>query len=488
MAILTDLQKAARWYGKNGLCIFPAKPRGKDPLTAHGFTDASSDAQQIEDWWKAYPDANIGLSLGPAKLLLVDLDFCNGSVVEDRGDFVRLYGQIPDTCEVVTGSGSRHIYFGFKGGRVPKQLAKGIELKAEGGYAILPPSIHPCGSPYSFDGATGAKALLSPADCPTRLLKAIAEARRGHTKDEAAGAADAWTEGERNTRLTSWAGKLRRDGLNLEKIRATLLVLNETCCRPPLPKTEVEKIARNMGRYAPGSAASAFDATVPLDQVDPSLELLNDLPVFRGRIAFRAVKKRGSMLIAETTEGREIIWPNAEALASFSKARAIIADAADIFLPTPAPRLIHTRWEPAAYLLSKLATADGIAIEPALTEEVRDLLRLMWRHAGQPTADDNAEFIGFMRAILASRRDPRGEKPTPPAVFIAEQQTWTHVPTLRAWLSLPAFMNKLYPLTDIRNGLLLLGFVYHENLRRRDREDTETLCLWCGPLGVLENE
>jgi hypothetical protein len=453
MAIISKFGRAALSYAKHGFPVFPLQPCEKKPLTAHGVKDATTDAEQVTRWWIDHSDANIGMAMGkPSELLLLDIDFREDSPFSSRADVIERLGPIPDTAEQTTGSG-RHFFFEYPGGRMPAGIAPHADLKGTGGYAIVAPSIHPNGKPYEWDGMEGAKALHHAAKCPAWLLARIAEAGRRKSQNETAAAADAWVEGERNTRLASWAGKLRRDGLNLEKIRATLLVLNETCCRPPLPKAEVEKIAQSMGRYEPGPAASAFDATVPLNQVDPSLELLNDLPVFRGRIAFRTVKKRGSMLIGETDEGREIIWPSAEALASFSKARAIIADSADIFLPTPAPRLIRATWEPAVYLLSKLAIADGIAIEPALTEEVRDLLRLMWRHAGQPNAANKAKFIGYMRDILASRRDPRGETPIPPAVFIAEQKAWTHVPTLRAWLSLPSFTNKLYPLADIRNGL-----------------------------------
>src|SRR5262249_42852944 len=109
--------------------------------------------------------------------------------------------------------------------------------------------------------------------------------------------------------------------------------------------------------------------------------------------------------------------------------------------------------------------------------------RLMWRQSGHKSAEVGADFISFMRAIQSSRRDPRGEPP--PSVFIAEECCWVHVPTLRLWLSTPSFTNKVYPLADIRNGLLLLGFVYCENLTRRWETDSETVCLWRGPLQVL---
>ena len=87
-------------------------------------------------------------------------------------------------------------------------------------------------------------------------------------------------------------------------------------------------------------------------------------------------------------------------------------------------------------------------------------------------------------------RDPHGLPP--PCVFIAEGFCWVHVPSFRSWLSTPSLTNKLYPLADLRNGLLLLGFEYHENVTRRDGDgddpDHETACLWRGPLDVLEEK
>jgi hypothetical protein len=53
-------------------------------------------------------------------------------------------------------------------------------------------------------------------------------------------------------------------------------------------------------------------------------------------------------------------------------------------------------------------------------------------------------------------------------------------------VSLSKFTNKLYPLADIRNGLILLGFEYMENLSRGAEGDSERLCLWRGPVDTLD--
>lgn len=66
---------AALEYAGRGWPVFPVEPRGKRPLTSHGVHDASTDTATITDWWKQWPDANLGLATGTASgLLVIDID------------------------------------------------------------------------------------------------------------------------------------------------------------------------------------------------------------------------------------------------------------------------------------------------------------------------------------------------------------------------------------------------------------------------------
>jgi len=60
------LQLAAK-----GKYVFPCRPRGKEPLTSHGFKDATTDPEQIRRWWSEHPDANLGLATGLLSRLVV---------------------------------------------------------------------------------------------------------------------------------------------------------------------------------------------------------------------------------------------------------------------------------------------------------------------------------------------------------------------------------------------------------------------------------
>jgi hypothetical protein len=284
------------------------------------------------------------------------------------------------------------------------------------------------------------------------------------------------------TKLAFWTGRdpnridvlFRRSALMREK-------WNRKDYREPTIAKAIDQTSETWGsRPHPASAAAAV---IDLSRLQPCLELLNSLTVWQGRIQFTSVRRRGPMLIATTSSGVDVVWPSTAELGSFSKTQAIVSDSTNIWIPTPGHRQIRAQWEPAIGLLLELAARDGLRLEPALKEEIRDLVRLMWRAAGQPAAKDSGEFMEFMRAVQHTRRNPAGA--FPPCVFAAEEQAWIHVPSFRAWLSLPSLTNRLYPLTEVRNGLLLLGFVYCENLRRGHEGDTETTCLWRGPLDVL---
>lgn len=145
------LLDAALWYVRNGIPVFPCKPRRKEPLTPHGFKDATTDEACISDYWGRWPDANIGIPTGAVSgLPVVDCDPRHNGPA-DRDSFVEQFGPVPETAEIVTGGGGRHFFFRYSGGAVPKTLASGVDLKSDGGYVVAPPSIHSSGERYQVD-------------------------------------------------------------------------------------------------------------------------------------------------------------------------------------------------------------------------------------------------------------------------------------------------------------------------------------------------
>lgn len=143
----------ARWYaGVLAWPVFPVKVRGKDPLTAHGYLDATADPEQISAWWARWPLANIGLATGAASgVFVLDLDRKYGGLVA-LGLLEDELGPLPPTPRVRSGDGGLHHYLAYQPGIGRYKTGwPGVEVLGDGGYVILPPSVHPNGARYEWE-------------------------------------------------------------------------------------------------------------------------------------------------------------------------------------------------------------------------------------------------------------------------------------------------------------------------------------------------
>jgi hypothetical protein len=153
---------------KNGTCLCrrraACKSPGKHPLVGRGFYVATTDREQIRRWWKEWPKANIGGRTG-GEWLVVDVDPRNGGD-ESLAAFEAEHGELPRSAVVKTGlyDGGRHFWYRIDGQQIGSgKPLRGIEIKAEGGYVVLPGSTHATGVDYEWQE----KPAFEPA--PTQL-------------------------------------------------------------------------------------------------------------------------------------------------------------------------------------------------------------------------------------------------------------------------------------------------------------------------------
>ncbi len=149
---MTELVDEAVGYGARGWLVLPCKPGGKTPLTAHGLKDATSDAEQIRQWWARWPDANIGIATGTGSgLVAVDVDGKDG---EETLELVEgVHGELPETVKAITGGDGWHYLYAHPGVEMRNtagRLGTGIDTRGDGGYIIVPPSVHPSGRRYEW--------------------------------------------------------------------------------------------------------------------------------------------------------------------------------------------------------------------------------------------------------------------------------------------------------------------------------------------------
>lgn len=160
--------KYALAYAGAGLPIFPLFQ--KRPATRHGFKDATTNLQQVEQWWHENPNYNIGLPV-PSPCLVIDIDPRAGGA-QGLAQLENHYGALPDTTACITGrgDGGKHYYFKKPTGRLTdRNLPDGIDIRVgERHYVVAPPSIHPdTGGYYTW---TGPEHI---ADCPEWLADLV---------------------------------------------------------------------------------------------------------------------------------------------------------------------------------------------------------------------------------------------------------------------------------------------------------------------------
>jgi Bifunctional DNA primase/polymerase, N-terminal len=126
-------------YAAAGLSVFPVTA-AKNPLTTHGFKDATTDPAQIEAWLKKWPHCEFGWAV-PADVVVVDVDVKHGKRGYD--DFQRLAGcavqDVPTPMATTPSGGAQLFYAASKPYKNAVAIAgTGIDTRSEGGYVVLP--------------------------------------------------------------------------------------------------------------------------------------------------------------------------------------------------------------------------------------------------------------------------------------------------------------------------------------------------------------
>lgn len=132
-----------------GMKIIPLKPGLKTPADAGWPEQSTSDSQVIKSWFATRANINYGIACGQSGLLVVDLDVKKGD------DGVENWRALSEslklkTFEVETPSGGIHQYYWGEGLRNSAgTIARGVDLRASGGYVVGPGSTTSEGTYFS---------------------------------------------------------------------------------------------------------------------------------------------------------------------------------------------------------------------------------------------------------------------------------------------------------------------------------------------------
>jgi len=133
--------------------------------------------KEVEEWWRRWPHANVGVVTGRVSgIVVLDVDPRSGGALA-LGALEERWGALPATLEARTGGRGRHLWFSFDDELSSAVLAPGLELKAERSVVIAPPSVHATGHRYVWIPERGPDEL-TPARLP-ESLRPIAHGEAG---------------------------------------------------------------------------------------------------------------------------------------------------------------------------------------------------------------------------------------------------------------------------------------------------------------------
>ena len=259
-----DIAKA---YLKLGWNIIPINKSTKRPLIKwEQFQKERVTEELLNEWYKKYPNANLAVITGKvSNLIVIDIDS-----IEGREAYIAQFGEIHDTIAQTTGkSGGLHLFFKHPGDidyGNRAQLIKDVDVRADGGYVIISPSIHPTGVPYTWVIDPIDMELGDLMDLPEELKRLLATKGKDPAGIAENGNIEGWVqeallgveEGQRNHICAKLAGFYLRvfegNAIQAETILQDWNLRNS----PPLEWKEirdvVQSVAKREGRNVLGDS------------------------------------------------------------------------------------------------------------------------------------------------------------------------------------------------------------------------------------------
>lgn len=264
----SPLAEAAHDYVERGLAIIPLGVGKKEPVTKSGLNDWTDNPGQIDVWWgqgehagkRGNPSYNIGMACGKVSggIIAIDLD-CHSD--EANGlhflrDWEVEHGKLPETWTQITGSGGKQLFYRARQDiRNSANGEIGVDVRGNGGYVVLPPSLHPCGDCYEWSISPDDMDVAYADDKVYDFIRAVSKTKkRGDGWNAEKTGIPSEIKENRNETLFSLGRSFLSRGTGHDEVATLIRSLNATICRPPLPADEVEKLIGSINSKEPGNA------------------------------------------------------------------------------------------------------------------------------------------------------------------------------------------------------------------------------------------
>lgn len=275
---MSTKREAAHAAARRGFDVFPIVPNAKKPIIENWQRLATRDPAQIDKWWTEWPDANIGWPTN--EHIVIDVDPRKGGA-ETFLALLDLY-DMPKTTRHGTQGGGDHIIFAAPDRRPVKggndKLGQGIDIKARGGFILLPGSTID-GRPYTV-GNTREIALAPDwlvAQCKTARQKPGAAGTRIVEEDDLARELfEEWmlkhAPSAETGNIDNTTYKVAARGYDFACSTATVLDVmlewNDTHCFPPQAIEDLERVVESAGRNRENAIGSAHPLRPGFDAIE----------------------------------------------------------------------------------------------------------------------------------------------------------------------------------------------------------------------------
>lgn len=265
-------------WARRGFRVFPALPLGKRPAIDNYPAEATTDEDKIRAWWSSGEDYNVALAMGRG-VIAFDLDTKHDNEYQNAVDMFNLAGGEWGTQVNVSATGGYHVFYKTdEAYRTVTNLLPYIDVRAEGGYVIAPPS-------FVIEADKGVAGLYTVhnecevATLPTGIASILPHVRdrvakdASHAENEAAAAlykdylvrlAEPAIEGQGGDVQTYDVACMgvRDYGLTVQTTYQLMLEHYNPRCQPPWDAADLLKKVENADMYAIGATGSRDPATI----------------------------------------------------------------------------------------------------------------------------------------------------------------------------------------------------------------------------------
>lgn len=268
-------------YLEYGWSILPVKPEEKRPYMTNWlqYTHTKASNSMVENWFRSLTGAGVGAVTGKvSNMVVLDVEsWCKIPLDE-------LLKKYPTQLVARSGSGGYHLYFQYPQGvnRISNRVGifDGADLRADGGFIVLPPTVHQNGNKYEWvkKGPLGV--------FPMGLLDLQSNGVKPQNEGWITEALRGVSQGGRNDTCARLAGYFFKKGLNYDIVEAILMEWNERN-DPPMPVREVRTTLKSIERSHSGAASNFtsvdFKNDTPSDSVEArSFDVLKMVDYVKG--------------------------------------------------------------------------------------------------------------------------------------------------------------------------------------------------------------